>query len=263
VEASDLTPGGPEERDKEDADPDKSTRSTLYKPETVEELTRALEQHAAFERERLRAAQGRAGALVAVIGGIVTLGTTQARETLNQAAILGEGGQVVSVTALIIGLLIIIGAAACALWAAASVPDWELKDEELDNLGTKETAEQPKVQVLANYNNLLIDRIKQQRKGWGDVRRRLGWALWLLVIGLVFLVVHIAVFGERTIDCDAVQVARSEGAQQAQMVQNGQQPEEQRQEQPEVDFGVRCGREGTSFRDGLAIGGEPQPTPSP
>ena len=87
---------------------------------------------------------------MAVIGGIVTLGATQAREKcFNQADRLGEGGQWLAAGALVAGLLLIVGAAICALLSARSVKDWELTDGELRELATRATAEKPKAQVLA------------------------------------------------------------------------------------------------------------------
>jgi hypothetical protein len=169
--------------------------------DTTSAYVHAFEQHAEFESSRVKSAQERAGALVAVIAAVVTLSATQARETFARADQLGALGQWVAAVSLVAGLACFVAAAAWALYAAKPSTVALLDDAQLLALKNDVLGQVPEGpgEVASHYGADLVDRIIAGRKEWATVRFRLRWALRLLIAGLACIVVHVTVYAARTV----------------------------------------------------------------
>jgi len=132
----------------------------LNDPDVVHAAVEQAKFHLEFEDARLQRDQQRAGWLLALNGVLLGLIANQARETLNDATLLGELGRDLAAGALAFAALFSVISAVAALLSLVRVKTWLWDIRSLEALGSPESLGRPRDHVDGEFLNGLIERLK-------------------------------------------------------------------------------------------------------
>jgi hypothetical protein len=148
----------------------------LNDPDVVHAAVEEAKFHLEFEDARLQRDQQRAGWLLALDGVLLGLIANQARETLNDATLLGALGRDVAAGALAAAALFAVLSAVSALISLVRVRTWVWGRRSYAQLGRPEVLAQPRDHVEGMFLNGLLVRLQEEAEPTELDERDADWA---------------------------------------------------------------------------------------